>query len=178
MEEWRDVLGYEGIYKISNLGNIKSIERISTNGKRLKEKFLYTHLINGYRVVSLYKCGKQKNCKIHRLVAEAFLPNPNKKPCVDHIDTNKENNTVENLRWVTYQENTDNPISSKLQKNAVSNTGCVMVAQYDKNNNLINIFPSASVAQKITGTHYTNICNCCRGRRPFANGFIWKYYDK
>lgn len=177
MEKWRSVIGYEGLYQISNLGNIRSVDRVRSNGKKYKGKHLYTHLINGYKVVLLSKNGVLKNHKIHRLVALSFIPNPENKPCVDHIDTNKINNKVENLRWVTYQENTDNPLSSKSQKHAVSNTGCIRVSQYDKQKKLLNIFPSASIASKMTQTSASSICNCCRGRIKTANGYIWKYTE-
>lgn len=175
MEEWRDIVGYKGIYQVSNLGNIKSIERTRINGRRYKEKFLFTHLINGYAVVSLFKNGKQKNYKVHRLVAQAFIPNPFNKPCVDHIDTNKMNNKSDNLKWVTYQENSDNPISSRRQKNAVSMTGRKAVVQYDRNKVLLNTFPSEALAEKITGVKASSICNCCKGRIKTAGGYIWKY---
>ena len=118
MEEWKDVVGYEGIYQVSSLGRIKSLERMRCHGKTYKEKIKCSHLINGYVVVMLFKNGKHKNCKVHRLVAEAFIPKPENKPCIDHIDTNRENNCVENLRWVTYQENYHNPLSLKAQREA------------------------------------------------------------
>ena len=178
MEEWKDIIGYEGLYKVSNLGNVKSVERILSNGHKHKEKHLYTHLINGYVVVSLFKDGKQRNFKVYRLVAKSFIPNPENKPCVDHIDTNKENNKVENLKWVTYQENTDNPLSSIRQKQAVSIAGTIKVSQYDKNWILLNIYPSAACAERMTGTNASSICSCCKGRRKTANGFIWKYVKK
>lgn len=178
MEEWKDINGYEGIYQISSYGRVKSIDRVLSNGKKRKSKFLYIHKINGYPTVSLCKDYKQRNYKIHRLVAQAFIPNPENKPCVDHIDTDRENNVVSNLRWVTYQENTDNPLSSKSQKEAVSNSGCKKVAQYDKSNKLLNIFHSAAQAGKETSTSPSSICNCCKGRIKTANNFIWKYYDK
>lgn len=118
MEEWRDIVGYEGIYQVSNIGRVKSLERVRCHGKKYKEKIKCGHLINGYVVVMLFKNGKHKHCKVHRLVAEAFIPNPKNKPCIDHIDTNRANNKVGNLRWVTYRENYYNPLSLKAQRGA------------------------------------------------------------
>ena len=99
MEIWKDVVGYEGLYQVSNMGRVKSLnygrERIlkaSDNG-------------SGYLYVALCKKGKYKNFLVHRLVAMVFISNPENKPCIDHIDTNKRNNKVENLRWVTHEEN-------------------------------------------------------------------------
>ena len=95
-EEWKSVIGYEGLYEVSSCGQIKSLR---------KGALLTPHKINGYYVVRLCKNGKMKNHKVHRLVAIAFIPNPENKAFVDHIDTNRSNNRVENLRWVTASEN-------------------------------------------------------------------------
>lgn len=98
-EEWRWIHGYEGIYQVSNKGRVKSFQ----HGRVfiLKQNFM-----NGYFHVMLYKNGIPKSVSVHRLVAQAFIPNPENKPQVDHIDTDKTNNCVENLRWATCAENT------------------------------------------------------------------------
>lgn len=104
-EYWRDVIGFEGLYSVSSLGRVKGREKIlkpSDNGK-------------GYMTVCLYKDGKSYRKYIHRLVAEAFIPNPDNKPQIDHIDTVKTNNSVENLRWTTPEENGNNPTTRFLQ---------------------------------------------------------------
>ena len=88
---------------------------------------------------------------------------------------NTDNHKSDNLKWVTYQENSDNPISSRRQKNAVSMTGRKAVVQYDRNKVLLNTFPSAALAEKITGVKASSICNCCKGRIKTAGGYIWKY---
>lgn len=118
-EEWRPVKGYEDRYEVSNMGLVRSITRVTSYGRRRKSKEIYVKTINGYRVVSLFD-GKRRNHKIHRLVANAFIPNPENKPCVDHIDTIRTNNNVNNLRWVTYEENSHNPLSLKAQREAIA----------------------------------------------------------
>lgn len=116
MEIWRDIKGFEGLYQISNKGRVKSVERYSIQKHLIAEKFLHIdHIQSGYCDVSLYINGKRHHRKVHRLVAEAFIPNPNNLPEVDHIDTNKDNNCVENLRWCTHQENHLNPLTVKLK---------------------------------------------------------------
>lgn len=128
-EKWRDIIDYEGIYQISNLGNVKSLERIVSNNKNdgvriVKEKIL--HSIdngNGYKFVSLNKNNKHKNFYIHRLVAGAFVENPENKKYVNHKDFNKYNNNASNLEWCTQKENVNysvermkHPKNSKLPK--------------------------------------------------------------
>ena len=108
-EEWRDVVGYEGLYQVSSTGRVKTIERTREDSKRkyrVPEKLLsLPHNAYGYPVVSLHRDGKQKTVPVHRLVAIAFLPNPTGKICVDHINGKRDDNRVENLRWVTHKEN-------------------------------------------------------------------------
>ncbi len=116
MEVWKDIAGFEGCYEVSNLGNVKSLERrVLNNGgmQRRHEKILKAHSDKrqGHKMVMLCKDGKTYPRLVHRLVAEAFIPNPDNKPVVDHIDTDATNNRVENLRWVTQQENCMNPLT-------------------------------------------------------------------
>jgi len=103
MEIWKDIKGYEGLYKVSNYGNIKSLPR---------EKYRKTEMIlsqkikkHGYKDINLSKDGIIKTHPVHRLVALAFIQNVNNKPCVNHIDCNPSNNNILNLEWVTYLEN-------------------------------------------------------------------------
>lgn len=102
MEEWKNIEGYEGLYQISNLGNIKSLVRKNN----LKEFLLKPRLNNiGYLTVYLYKNNKPKNFKVHKLVAKAFLNNYNSNLVIDHIDENKLNNCVTNLQIITQRNN-------------------------------------------------------------------------
>lgn len=108
-EEWRDIKGYEGLYQVSNLGRVKSLERYKKNrGKmQLVEGTIRMPRIekNGYARVDLCKDGKRKMHCVHRLVTEAFVPNPENKPQVNHIDEDRSNNNANNLEWVTNKEN-------------------------------------------------------------------------
>lgn len=110
-EEWRDIEGYEGLYQVSNLGRVRSLDRLVNNHSGLKRSIkghvLKDTLCNnrGHRKIEIQKNKKRRSFLVHRLVALAFLPNPKKKSEVNHIDANVENNNVSNLEWVTPEEN-------------------------------------------------------------------------
>ncbi len=110
MEVWEKVIGYEN-YEVSNLGNVKTLKRNYWNGRGWcvrKEKLIKIQFDTNYSCVGLYKKDslKGKTILLHRIVAIAFIPNPDNKPCVNHIDGNKRNNNVDNLEWCTHSENT------------------------------------------------------------------------
>lgn len=127
MEVWKDIKGYEGLYQVSNEGRIKSL-----GGDRYKAIRILNGNISeqGYNRVNLFKDGKPKTFNIHRLVAEAFIPNPENKPCIDHCNTIRNDNRVENLKWCTYSENIQNPITIKR----MSDTGKLLNATRKRNN--------------------------------------------
>ena len=122
-EEWRDIDGYEGLYKVSNTGKIKSTDRILYMGKnyvpsKVKGKLIKTRISkNGYVLVTLSSKSKTRHFYVHRLVAETFIPNPENKREVNHIDTNKLNNDVSNLEWVTSSENKIHAHANGLMEN-------------------------------------------------------------
>lgn len=108
-EIWKDVVGFEGLYQVSNLGNVKSLDRLVTysDGRQIthKGKEIIPLDNHGYLRVSLSKNGEKKEYRVHRLVALAFIPNPDNKPYVNHLDEVKSNNFVDNLEWSTKDEN-------------------------------------------------------------------------
>lgn len=119
-EEWRDITGYEGIYMVSNFGRVKSLEReirFGIAGKRIDPEKIKTVLKTkkGYNKIGMCNNGTQRQEFVHRLVALAFIPNPEGKPTVNHIDGNKDNNCLENLEWSTYLENNRHAIDTKLR---------------------------------------------------------------
>lgn len=114
MEKWKDIKNYEGLYQISSYGNVKRLERKLDDGRLLKEKLFKLNVCgDGYIMVGLTKNKNRKFYYVHRLVAEAFIPHSDEKYEVDHIDTDRTNNNVHNLRWVNRSENNLNPITQK-----------------------------------------------------------------
>lgn len=117
-EIWKDVVGYEGKYQVSNYGRVKLLDYRQTGQERLIRPGVNKY---GYLEVTLYKDNKSKTHRIHRLVAQAFIPNPGNKPCIDHINTIRADNRADNLRWVTHKENSNNPLTKERFK--ISNAG-------------------------------------------------------
>ena len=178
MEEvWKDVIGYEGLYQVSNLGRVKSLERVRWNGRtwcKLKGCILAQRKSNaGYLIVNLRKDNKHYGGSVHRLVAMAFIPNSEGKPEVDHIDTNPLNNCVANLRWVTRKENSNNPLT--LQHHPRTNTNHKPVVQLTMDGKYIRAWDSARVVEKELGIFGTNVCKVIRGLHGHAGGYKWMY---
>lgn len=160
--------------KLVICGRIKSLERYKQNHSKLQlvnEKILPLHINkrNGYMYVYLNKNAKGKYCRVHRLIAEAFIDNPNNLPQVNHIDGNKQNNRVDNLEWCTSKENIKH--SYKL---GLSNNYKIKVNQYDLKGELVGKFKSISEASIKTGVSMGDISQCINGKRKTANKFVWK----
>ena len=168
-EIWKDIEGYEGLYQVSNMGRVRSL-------KWGKVKFLKP-TANKYGYLRLYlrkDNSLKKALLIHRLVAQAFLPNPDNLPMVNHKDENPSNNIVSNLEWCDAKYNANYGNRNKKVAEALSK----IVLQIDKNTNvIINIFPSLLEAEKQTGCNNGNICSCCNNRLKTAGGYKWKYKE-
>ena len=191
MEEWKPIKGYEGLYEVSNLGRVKSLNRkiLCSNGliKEIKEKIL-TPKDNGkgYLNVHLSKNGNHKHLYIHRLVAEAFIPNPNNLPQVNHKDENKSNNCVDNLEWCTAKYNmnygTHNERVSKNNKGKkmseeTLNKIIKKIMQFTLDGELVKIWDSIKDAT-LNGFNCGAIGRCLKGNLNKHHNFIWKYYDE
>ena len=165
IEEWKDVVGYEGLYQVSNFGNIKSLFRYKRQLKPV--------IRNGYESVKLCKNKNAKFVSVHRVVAEAFIPNPQKLPIVNHKDENKQNNCVENLEWCTnvYNINYGNAQEKKAQKFFRS------VRKFSLEGEFLKEYPSIKAAAKETGLPHSSISFCCSGRYHTSGGYKWKYKE-
>ena len=152
-EVFKPIEGYEDLYEVSNEGRVRN----KTTGRILKP-----FSAKGYLKVNLCKDGISKFKSIHRLVANAFIPNPLNLPEVNHIDENKLNNNVDNLEWCSRQYNIDYSVSKPVN-------------QYALDGRLLNTYKSTMEAERQTGVPHQNICNCCLGKRLSAGDFIWKF---
>ncbi len=169
MEEiWKDIKDYEGLYQVSNIGRVRSL---------ITNKVLKPSNIRYSRVI-LYKNKEHTNFSVHRLVAEAFIPNPENKPEVDHINTITNDNRVENLKWVDRIENANNPLTIKHHSEYTRNgklSKCLL--QYTKDGELICEWPSLMEMHRQTGYDDGFVSRCCLGKNKSAYGFIWKYKE-
>lgn len=170
-EIWRDIPGLEGIYAASSAGRIKSIK----TGKIHK---LYVHK-NGYVYCHLSKNGKAKVIRVHRLIAETFIPNPGNLQYINHKDEDKTNNCVDNLEWCTAKENATygTRIERIVNKNLNHPRKSKWVIKLSKNNEILHFYPSTMQASRETGISRTAIMRCCQCKKNYntAGGYIWKY---
>lgn len=178
-EIYKDIPGYEGLYKISNYGTVKRT-LYKNQYKSFKKSRILKKRYNkkGYITVILYKNNVSKSFAVHRLVATVFLGD-NKTLQVNHIDGNKQNNKVENLEWCTNKENQNHAWKLGLQKpkRYGRNGMAKRVYQLDLNGNIINEFDSISRANEYFGKKMSHVCSCCKKKRNMALGYKWKYVD-
>lgn len=192
IEIWKDIKGYEGYYQVSNMGRVRSLDRIVGKKRRLyKGRVIMerTH-DNGYKFVRLNKDNRFYQPLIHRLVAKAFIPNPENKPTVNHIDENKKNNCVDNLEWATYKENcihgTRNEriqrgrdcrvIGEKIKQTRKKKGLCKKVRRINPKNNTVVEYDSIMDAVRDIGCPgNSGIYYACNNKLKTYKGYKWEY---
>ena len=172
MEQWKAIAGYEGLYEVSDLGRVRSL-------KYGKEKILSPNKTRrGYLLVHPYKDGKTRGLLIHRLVAEAFIPNPQGLETINHKDEVKTNNVASNLEWMSVKDNNNYGTHNKRVAKANINNPVFSkpVVMLDKSTGeLLATFPSLAEAERVTGIKRTSISHCCTGRSKSSGGYVWRY---
>ena len=180
-EEWRDIKGYEGLYQISNLGRIKSFDKViaqKNNSTAIKKgrilKPSTSH--SGYYQIVLSKQSIRKSYKVHRLIWLAFYGSIPEGYEVNHINEIKTDNRLSNLNLMTHKENCNWGTGIERCHNQLINGKCSKsVLQFDLNDNFIKEYSSINQAKRETGFNSSDISSCCKGKRKTAHGFKWKY---
>ena len=179
-EIWRPVRDFEGLYEVSNLGLVRSVDRtvrganamsdsypINRKGRVLKQSMA----TNGYLFVVLCKDGKHTHTNVHRLVAETFIPNPDNLPEINHKDENKSNNVVSNLEWCDRSYNVN--YGTSLEKRSRKCFKCIEQLTLDGQH--VAFYKTLTEAVRKTGANKVSICSVCNGRYKTAMGYRWRY---
>lgn len=178
-EIWRNIPGIRNIYFVSNLGRVKAVQ---CQGHRTNEMILSQDVSSGYCRVSLSvseKKNHRKHFSVHRLVALAFIPNPDNLPCVNHKDENKQNNAVSNLEWCTHKYNSNYGTgidrAKKHTRQYIDKHRCKKVWQYSLDGKFIKAWSSLTAASQGTGTDVSSISKACRSLNGSAGSYIWAF---
>lgn len=178
MKKELNIKDFEGIYEVDESGNIYQKKRRKCSRYKEDEfprKIATKKDKDGYVLVTLCTGNKSRCYRVHKLVAQAFIPNPENKPQVNHINGDKTDNRAENLEWCTAQENNLHALRTGL-RNMKNNKLSMKVSQFDLQGNLIKTYLSANEAHRQTGYSQSHISECCRGDKlKTYKGFIWKY---
>lgn len=168
-EIWKEITGYPN-YMVSNKGNVKSLNYNHTGREKIMKQYYQQ---TGYLLIGLSNNGK-KWYLVHRLVAQAFIPNPNNLPQVNHKDENKQNNCVQNLEWCNQKYNMNYGTRNKIVAEKLSKP----VLQMDKTNKIIAEFPSIMEVKRQLGISQSSISMCCKGKRKTCGGYKWKFKEE
>ena len=165
MEVWKDIDGFEGLYQVSNFGNVRGMKRKIN---------LHPETDRGYNRVCLSKNGKLKHYFLHRLVAFAFVSNPFGYTEINHKDENPQNNAAENLEWCCHKYNMN--FGTRTKRASASRTGKGrVICQYSLSGKFIKQWSAAMEVQRTLNINHSHVIRCCRGFRPTAGGFRWEY---
>ena len=182
-EEWRDIPNYEGLYQVSNLGRVKSLEKQTWNHQcyvtrkpRILKQFFDS---KKYPQVRLCNNDNQPTFKVHKLVAMTWLNNPHNKPQIDHINTIKTDNRVENLHFVTGIENNNNPLTKQHRLEGLKkHNKSIPIVQVTLDGHYIKTWKSAVEVEKETGIKRSSISSVLRGKYHHAGGYKWVYLSE
>lgn len=181
-EIWKDIPGYEGLYQVSNLGRVRSLDKIvyctnqyGTKATRLRKSKIFSlaKQNNGYLIATI----NRKTKKVHRLVAMTFIPNPDNLPQVNHKDGNKENNNVDNLEWCDQIYNMKHAVKNNLFHKYFGKDNWQSIAVECYKENYSKIYYSIREAERETKIKHQSIIRCCKGKQLTAGGYQWRYVN-
>lgn len=183
IEEWKAVAFFPN-YEVSNFGNVRSKDRVTVRkGKptKIKGVMLKQRNVKGYRRVTLYAGNRKthQQYQVHRLVAEAFVPNPNGFPCINHKDENRINNHASNLEWCThkYNSNYGTAIERRIKHQdwkSIADKQSTPIEQVDRNGVVVKVWPSMMECERQSGMRSSGVSKCCRGQLKTYKGFMWR----
>lgn len=185
VEEWKPVVGYEGLYEVSDWGNVRSLDvYLPSKGGSLalrRGRQLKQYLDkDGYCRVGIHKGGKESTVGVHQLVALAFIPNPENLPIIDHINGIRNDNRVENLRWFTVKLNNSTE-QAKHKKSLAAfkrKDNKKIIYQYTLDGELVAEYESTSEAERVKGYGRSALSKCALGKQGTSYGYIWSYNKK